>query len=53
MIFYDNNGHLHSISVYNWDYSEIEKHAKNKNMQKMHLVNFYQLDEFIDRHSYI
>ena len=29
MIFYDNNGHLHSISVYNWDYSEIEKHAKN------------------------
>ena len=29
MFFYDNNGHLHSISVYNWDYSEIEKHAKN------------------------
>ena len=29
MFFDDNNGHLNRISVYNWDYSEIEKHAKN------------------------
>ena len=29
MIFDDNYGHMHSICVYNWDYNEIEKHAKN------------------------
>ena len=43
MIFDYIYGNLHRICVYNLDYSSIEKN---------HLVNFYQHDEFIGKHTF-